>query len=262
MISIRFVLVFLCLLSTAACHRHFAVTTDATSGGPAEPSHSRATEPAAGQHFGDPQADVVVTHDTITLRKFGISFRVPERWRAKLQSRDAYLCAEPECMALTKIGSVARTRSYTDVVNSIFPWQECLLLMGRDDWRMPREDGVYLRVYVVEAQPNEIERRIYQTWFDLLLEISRAWDPFAEPTQPGGAYPGEGVDQMWSRVLAGNPWVDVDYGDLGKVDFRMRVFGEQTAVFVFMHGDMFPPELYPQLEVIDEILQSVRWTPT
>lgn len=262
MTPLRSLLFSVCLFLMPACHRHFAVGTDATPGGQAEPSHPTATEPAAGQPSGGPQADVVVTHDTITLRKFGISFRIPERWRAKLQSRDAYLCAEAECMALTKIGSVARTRSYTDVVNSIFPWQECLLLIGGDDWRMPREDGVYLRVYVVEAQPNEIERRIYQRWFDLLLIISRAWDPFAEPTQPGGAYSGSRLDQMWSRVLIGNQWLDVDYGDLGQVDFRMRFFGKQTVVFVFMHGEMYPPELYPQLEVIDEILQSVWWSPT
>jgi hypothetical protein len=182
---------------------------------------------------------------TIRLKPFEATFDIPEAWLTPQPipgepTRNLFLSWDELNYLYRNDGG---DEEEAQVINSVFPFEECAAHVGDLGWGNFRWNDLQGRVYVTELAIEEIVARVERQG------LAKASNVFEHAAILSGNH------QAWQMrtidILDAPEYSDFSLGK--RLDFYCRSFGNKRVVFVFLHAGGFD-------ETIDGILDSFKWS--
>lgn len=163
----------------------------------------------------------------IHLGSVDATFDIPEEWISWHEEFHNNIHLSPTEIARVRSASGEWDKEYSQIANSIIPFEKCILHAGGDGWgeNAASYQDVQMRVYLLDESPAQVVERLTKIGptdamkFSDKVSLARS------------------KHNNWLRTILSYPLWYGDYGGTAHIDVFATKCAAKTVVLVFMYCD-------------------------
>src|SRR5262249_4905317 len=139
-------------------------------------------------------------------------------WHAEHKDKNNNLHLTRAELEKVRVVSGERDAEYAAVVNSVFPFENCVAHLAQEWWGSQGcgYSDLQMRVYVVEMSPEEIQQKVLTAGFETASKVHKS--------RPNSVLVRQTQYEQWSRVVINYELLFSDYNDYARVDVFVQAF--------------------------------------